>query len=100
MIVAFNCGLYRETGFDGTDSWAKTIPHLLKEGIPLIMTAYTAAEAPLDLQRLTEVSGQSVQVLVPPQRNPYRSQRPCRNFVSEEESPLMFKNNYITGIAR
>ena len=30
VIVAFNCGLYRETGFQGSDSWGKTLPYLLK----------------------------------------------------------------------
>ena len=32
VVVAFNCGLYRQTGFQGSDSWAKTIPCLLKVG--------------------------------------------------------------------
>jgi len=96
VIVAFNCGLYRETGFKGSDSWAKTIPYLLKAGVPLILTAYTAAEAPLDLKRLQQESKHPVQVLLPSQKNPYRSTRPCKNFVSEEESPLIFKNQYIT----
>lgn len=118
VVVAFNCGLYRQTGFQGSDSWAKTLPcllkvtlffhtnciflnstdtiYFLKEGVPLILTAYTAAEAPLDLKRLQEASRESLEVLMPPQKNPYRSSRPCRNFVSEEESPIIFKNQYIT----
>jgi len=96
VIVAFNCGLYRETGFQGSDSWGKTLPYLLKAGVPLILTAYTAAEAPLDLKRLQQQSKHPLQVLLPSQKNPYRSTRPCKNFVSEEESPLIFKNQYIT----
>lgn len=125
VVVAFNCGLYRETGFQGTDSWDSTIPYLLKvllfkvflynqsnrhldfllfrvrlkEGVPLILTAYTAREAPLDLKRLQDRE-KSVEVLLPPQRNPYRSTRPCRNFVSEDESPVIFKNQYITVVRK
>ena len=72
----------------------------MQEGVPLILTAYTAAEAPMDLKRLEEISVQPVDVLVPPTRNPYRSSRPCRNFVSEEESPLMFKNQFIKVVRR
>ncbi|KAI9557473.1 hypothetical protein GHT06_017301 [Daphnia sinensis] len=100
VVVAFNCGLYRQTGFQGSDSWAKTIPCLLKEGVPLILTAYTAAEAPLDLKRLQDVSREPLEILMPPQKNPYRSSRPCRNFVSEEESPIIFKNQYITVVRK
>lgn len=72
----------------------------IKEGVPLILTAYTAAEAPLDLKRLQEVSRDPVEILMPPQKNPYRSSRPCRNFLSEEESPIIFKNQYITVVRK
>ena len=33
VIVAFNCGLYRQTGFQGSDSWAKTLPCLLQVSV-------------------------------------------------------------------
>ena len=69
---------------------------VFQAGVPLILTAYTAAEAPLDLKRLQRLSKDPVEVLLPAQKNPYRSTRPCKNFVSEEESPLIFKNQYIT----
>lgn len=64
------------------------------------MTAYTAAEAPLDLQRMKENVGDDLEVLLQPQKNPYRSLRPWRNFVSEEESPIIFKNQFITVVRK
>ena len=68
--------------------------------MPLILTAYTAEEAPMDLERLQQACPDPLQVLLPPEKNPYRSFRPCRNFVSESESPLMFKNQYVTVVRR
>ena len=68
--------------------------------MPLILTAYTAAEAPLDLKRLQDASKEPLEILLSPQKNPYRSSRPCRNFVSEEESPIIFKNQYITVVRK
>lgn len=29
IVAAFNCGLYRSTGFEGKDSWGETIPALV-----------------------------------------------------------------------
>lgn len=66
----------------------------------MILTAYTAAEAPLDLERMKETVGSDLEVLLQPQRNPYRSLRPWRNFVSEEESPIIFKNQFITAVRK
>lgn len=66
----------------------------------MILTAYTAVEAPLDLKRLQDACQGPLEILLPPQKNPYRSSRPCRNFVSEEESPVIFKNQYITVVRK
>lgn len=72
---------------------------LSQTGAPVILTAYTAAEAPLDLQRMKE-NIDELEVLLQPQKNPYRSLRPWRNFVSEEESPVIFKNQFITVVRK
>ena len=53
----------------------------------------------MDLQRMKE-NVDELEVLLQPQKNPYRSLRPWRNFVSEDESPIIFKNQFITVVRK
>ncbi|KAK2718309.1 hypothetical protein QYM36_005573 [Artemia franciscana] len=95
VIIAFNCGLYRDTGHSERDTWAPCIEYLTKDPfIPLILTAYTSEEAPKDVERVMRTV--KAEVLVKPQRNPYRSYKPCRNFINEDSIPVMYKNNYFS----
>ncbi|XP_037089460.1 uncharacterized protein LOC119109811 [Pollicipes pollicipes] len=90
-ICAFNAGLYRTTGHERRDSWRETLPHLVPDGVPLVLTAYTMLECPQDVARIQQE--QKVDVLLPPMKNPYRSTRPAQNFLNEHESPLIYKNH-------
>ena len=92
-ICAFNAGIYRTTGHERRDSWKETIPYLVRDGVPLVLTAYTLLECPQDVARIQQE--QKVDVLLPPMKNPYRSTRPAQNFLNEHESPLIYKNQYV-----
>lgn len=93
LICFFNAGLHRSTGFQGFDTWPKTIQAALDTRAPILATAYTEYEAPLDLQRIKSVDD-ALTIIVPPTINPYASCRPERNFISDEMTPMIFKNYY------
>ena len=93
LVCAFNPGLYRRTGFDAKDTWAATIQSVFGRGAPFLVTAYTKKEIKADLKRVTsEVKG--VKEIISPQVNPWASKRPLMNFVSDEKTPVIFKNAY------
>lgn len=94
LICFFNPGLHRSTGFGSLDTWPKTIATATSAGCPLVVTAYTEYECPLDLARLQREAKRALEVVQPPVANPFASQRPDRNFISEETSPMIFKNYY------
>ena len=93
VIAAFNAGLHRFAGHERRDTWRETIPHLVRDGVPLILTGYTLLECPQDVARIQQE--QKVDVLLPPMKNPYRSTRPQQNFLNEHEAPVVFKNQYV-----
>uniref|UniRef100_A0A182VJ02 MYND-type domain-containing protein n=1 Tax=Anopheles merus TaxID=30066 RepID=A0A182VJ02_ANOME len=94
LICFFNPGLHRTTGFAGQDSWPVTIRAATEAGCPMLVTAYTELESPLDLDRLQRESTRALQVVQPPTVNPYGSKRPDRNFISDDTAPMIFKNYY------
>ncbi|XP_012280688.1 uncharacterized protein LOC105699874 [Orussus abietinus] len=94
MICLFNPGLYRDTGFNGLDTWPDTIREFCKFKVPVVVTSYTEFEIPRDIERIKSIS--SVDVILEPQRNPFASLKPDRNFVSDDSAPLMYKNQYIS----
>ena len=53
-ICAFNAGIYRTTGHERRDSWKETIPYLVRDGVPLVLTAYTLLECPQDVARIQQ----------------------------------------------
>jgi splicing suppressor protein 51 len=65
--------------------------------VPIVVTSYTEVELPLDLERMRDL--QEVEIELKPQRNPFASLRPERNFVSDDVAPLIYKNYYV-GVAR
>lgn len=94
-VCFFNPGLYRATGFNGTDTWPETIRSAAAQGVPIIVTSYTEVESPRDLERLQREAVKSELALVlAPHVNPFASQRPERNFISDEVAPMIFKNYY------
>ncbi|XP_037092528.1 uncharacterized protein LOC119112445 [Pollicipes pollicipes] len=92
-ICAFNAGLHRFAGHERRDTWRETLPYLVPDGVPLVLTGYTLLECPQDVARIQ--LEQKVDVLLPPMKNPYRSTRPQQNFLSEHEAPVVFKNQYV-----
>ncbi|KAK0087436.1 hypothetical protein PV325_000992 [Microctonus aethiopoides] len=94
LICLYNPGLYRETGFDGTDTWPCTIKKFCNAKVPVVVTSYTEFEIPRDIERIKSIC--SVEVLLEPQRNPFAAVKPDRNFVSDDVAPLMYKNYCIS----
>uniref|UniRef100_A0A182M9V1 MYND-type domain-containing protein n=1 Tax=Anopheles culicifacies TaxID=139723 RepID=A0A182M9V1_9DIPT len=94
LICFFNPGLHRTTGFAGLDSWPATICAATEAGCPMLVTAYTELESPLDLERLQRESTRTLQIVQSPTVNPFASKRPDRNFISDDTAPMIFKNYY------
>lgn len=59
---------------------------------PIVVTSYTEIESPRDLERLQKESDRPLSVVQSPHINPFASQRPERNFISDEIAPMIFKN--------
>lgn len=99
-VCFYNPGLYRTTGFNGIDTWPETIRVAVSLCCPIVVTSYTEFESPRDLERLqseaAKLSNQRELIIIsPPKLNPFSSQRPERNFVSDEMAPMIFKNFYF-----
>lgn len=100
LISAFNAGLYRLSDFEGKDTWSPSIEAMLKEpGIPVVVTEYTDKELPFDIQRIQNTVD-SLEIIMPPARNPFASLKPSLNFLSDETIPVIFKNFHITILKR
>ncbi|PNF18148.1 hypothetical protein B7P43_G02627 [Cryptotermes secundus] len=100
LISAFNAGLYRLSDFEGKDTWSPSIEAMLKEtDIPVVVTEYTDKELPFDIQRIQNIVD-SLEIIMPPARNPFASLKPSLNFLSDEAIPVIFKNFHITILKR
>lgn len=98
LICFFNPGLYRPTGFQMEDTWPETIEAAVEKKCPVVITSYTQHEAPMDLSRFIEESNRHLDIVIPPMVNPFGSVKPERNFISDEEAPLMYKNYYCFAV--
>ncbi|XP_016965000.1 uncharacterized protein LOC108034578 isoform X2 [Drosophila biarmipes] len=94
LVCFFNSGLYRSTGFALEDTWPDTIQAALNIKCPIVVTSYTKYEAPLDMAHFINQSNRHINVVLPPTTNPFSSEKPERNFISDNEAPFMFKNFY------
>ncbi|XP_055703161.1 titin homolog isoform X2 [Phlebotomus papatasi] len=94
LICFFNPGLYRTTGFSGQDTWPDTIKAATSMNCPILVTSYTEFESPQDLAQLHRNSTRPLNLIQAPAVNPFSSQRPERNFISDEVSPMIFKNYF------
>ncbi|XP_059056036.1 FK506-binding protein 5 [Achroia grisella] len=92
IVCAFNASIQRSSTYNGTDSWPSTINCILKLKTPFVLTSYTLDELRRDLTRIEEVSGFELNLVAEPRRNPFASVRPDRNFITDDEMPLLFKN--------
>lgn len=94
LICFFNAGLNRKASFKGFDTWPMTIIKAVEGDtpIPILVTSSSEHEAPLDLLRIQEICGEQLKVIQEPTRNPFMSKKPERNFMSDDQVPLTFKN--------
>lgn len=93
ILCLFNPGLYRRTGYDGKDTWPASIRRMCDLRVPIVVTSYTAHEIPWEMARIKSIA--DVEEILKPQRNPFASVKPDRNFVSDDAVPLIYKNYYI-----
>ncbi|XP_037719703.1 uncharacterized protein LOC119553403 [Drosophila subpulchrella] len=94
LVCFFNSGLYRSTGFALEDTWPDTIQAALNLKCLIVVTSYTKYEAPLDMAHFINQSNRHINLILPPTTNPFSSEKPERNFISDNEAPFMFKNFY------
>lgn len=76
------------------DTWPETILAASKLQVPTVVTAYTEYESPLDMTRFAVECQRKLKIIQAPAKNPFASVKPERNFISDDEAPLMFKNYY------
>lgn len=93
LVCLFNPGLYRETGFEGRDTWPETIREFCKTQVPVCVTSYTKHEIPREMIRIKSII--DVKTILEPEKNPFASIKPDRNFVSDDAVPLIYKNYYL-----
>lgn len=92
LICFFNPILNSVHGYAGHDTWPETLQAAASANCPIVVTSYTELDCPLDLIRLQKEARRPLQIVQPPRLNPYGSCRPDRNFISDEVTPLIFKN--------
>ncbi|KAJ2944902.1 hypothetical protein O0L34_g1794 [Tuta absoluta] len=92
LVCAFNPSIQRCSVFNGKDTWPSTIKCILKLKVPFIVTSYTMSELQKDLERIKECSDVEVNTISEAEFNAFASVRPDRNFISDDEMPLLFKN--------
>lgn len=90
IVYIFNPSLHRP-GFQGFDTWPKTIKAAVNSSVPVVLTACTEKEAILDLERIKKLSGDELKVIQTSQTNPYSSTNPER---SNDLEPIMFRNQF------
>lgn len=92
FICFFNPVLHRP-GFRGFDTWPKTVQSAINASVPVLITSCTEKESILDFQKIEKLAG-DVEIIVKPQKNPYASTKPERNFYLVETEHVMFKNQF------
>jgi mitochondrial splicing suppressor protein 51 len=99
LVCFFNPALHRP-GFRGFDTWPQTIECALKTCAPILITSTTENENFLDLRRVEKLARNDIKIILPPMKNYYASTRPERNFASDDDVPIMFKNNYLFVVSK
>ncbi|XP_041972515.1 uncharacterized protein LOC121728407 isoform X1 [Aricia agestis] len=90
IVCAFNPSIERSSIYNGKDSWPSTTQCILKQKVPFIITSYTLEELKRDLERVEQFG--DIKSILEPKPNPFASVRPDRNFITDHEIPLLFKN--------
>nr|XP_049706087.1 titin isoform X1 [Helicoverpa armigera] len=92
IVCAFNPSIQRSSVYNGKDPWPSAINAILKLKVPFIITGYTITELHKDCIRIKECSETGYNFIAEPKYNNFASVRPDRNFISDDEMPLLFKN--------
>ena len=96
-MAAFNCGFHEHSADPAKDTWKPALPKLVRHpGVPLVLTSYTLTEATKDLDLLLSAVDGGVDVVAGRERNPFRSQRPIRDFEFDRNEDCFFSNNYYS----
>lgn len=95
-MCAFNPSIQRSSVYSGKDPWPNTINCIIKQKVPFIITGYTITELRKDIARIKECSEVDFRVISDPVFNNFASVRPDRNFISDDEMPLLFKNYCVS----
>ncbi|XP_068624189.1 enolase-phosphatase E1-like [Battus philenor] len=93
IVCAFNPSIYRSSMYIGSEYWSTNINCIFKQKVPFVLTSHSLEELTRDLASIDSCSEASYKVLIGPKLNPFGSVRPDRNFVTDDETPLVFKNN-------
>ncbi|KAG6451726.1 hypothetical protein O3G_MSEX007328 [Manduca sexta] len=89
IVCAFNASINRSSYYP-KDQWPGIISSVMRLRSPFLITSHTPTELHRDLIKVKECG--EVKVMVEPQRNYFASVRPDRNFITDDETPLLFKN--------
>uniref|UniRef100_A0A2A4JYP6 MYND-type domain-containing protein n=1 Tax=Heliothis virescens TaxID=7102 RepID=A0A2A4JYP6_HELVI len=92
IVCAFNPSIQRSSVYNGKDPWPSAINAILKLKVPFIITGYTITELHKDCIRIKECFETGYNFIAEPKYNNFASVRPDRNFISDDEMPLLFKN--------
>ena len=92
-VCAFNPNIQRTSTYKIEDTWPMTLKYIFKQRVPFLLTAYTLNELKRDIDRVKECSKIDFKMISEPKLNPFTSVRPDRNFITDHEMPLLFKNN-------
>ncbi|KAG7296775.1 hypothetical protein JYU34_020712 [Plutella xylostella] len=90
IVCAFNPSINRSSSYD--DTWSSTINCIFKLKVPFVITAYTMNEMLRDFTSIKTSSKVEFNTVSEAKFNPFASVRPDRNFISDDEMPLLFKN--------
>ncbi|XP_013148417.1 PREDICTED: intracellular protein transport protein USO1 [Papilio polytes] len=92
IVCAFNPNIHRSSLYNGVELWSSTINCIFKLKIPFLITSSTIKELKNDLEAIKKNTEVDYNVVSEVKLNPFASVRPDRNFITDDESPLLFKN--------
>jgi len=94
FVVALDCG------FKFYPSWKKAIPHMVRpSGAALIFTEFNEKDCQDNLDIVQKECGGNLQIINPPQRNPFQSLRPVRcsdKSGNYEPHSVIYTNDFIS----
>ncbi|CAH0715075.1 unnamed protein product, partial [Brenthis ino] len=92
IVCAFNPNIQRASTYKVEDTWPSTLNCVLKQRVPFLITSYTLNELKRDIDWIKECSKIDFNIISDLKHNPFCSVRPDRNFITDHEMPLLFKN--------